>query len=118
MNRYRRYRWHSRSPVDGRVFTSCHRNRAALDQLVEATDGVWPFAKPDRFKPVLERCCDADAYLPLPLGRWAALCGDTMPGSTLPHQRSKHTCRYCFDHASFHLMQQHKSLPLTSVHHA
>lgn len=44
MNRYRRYRWHSRSPVDGRVFTSCNRNRAALDQFAEATDGVWPFA--------------------------------------------------------------------------
>lgn len=118
MNRYRRYRWHSRSPVDGRIFTSCHRNRAALDQLAEATGGVWPFAQPDRFKPVLERCCDADAYLPLPLGRWAALCGETMPGPTLPQQRSKHTYRYCFDSASFHLMQQHKSLPLTSVHQA
>jgi hypothetical protein len=118
MNRYRRYRWHSVSPVDGRMFTSCHRNRAALHQLAESTGGVWPFAQPDRFKPVLERCCDADAYLPLPLGRWAALCGDTMPGPTLPHQRSKHTYRYCFDPPSFQLMQHHRSLPLTSVLHA
>jgi hypothetical protein len=112
-NRYRRYRWHSRSPVDGRVFTSCHRNRAALDHLAEATGGLWPFGQPDRFKPVVERLCDADAYLPLPLGRWSALCGEAMPGPTLPASRSKHTYRYCFDPVSLHLMREHTSLPLT-----
>jgi hypothetical protein len=112
-NRYRRFRWHSRSPVDGRVFTSCHRNRAALDQLAEATGGLWPFGQPDRFKPVVERLFDADAYLPLPLGRWAALCGEAMPGPTLPPSRSKHTYRYYFEPASLQLMREHTSLPLT-----
>ncbi len=112
-NRYRRYRWHSRSPVDGRVFTSCHRNRAALYLLTEATNGSWPFGQPDRFQPVIERLCDVDAYLPLPLGRWAALCGEAMPGPTLPASRAKHTYRYCFDQASLRLMQEHTSLALT-----
>lgn len=95
------------------MFTSCHRNRAALNQLAEATGGLWPYGQPDRFKPVVERLFDTDDYLPLPLGRWSALCGDTMPGPTLPATRRQHTYRICFDSASFHLMQAHTSIPLT-----
>ena len=113
-NRYGRYRWHSRSPEDGRVYTSCHRNRVALNQLAEASGGLWPFGQPERFSPVIERLCDADAYLPLPLGRMAALCGAAMPGPTLPASRAQHTYRYSFDQATLEVIREYRTVPLTT----
>ena len=91
-----RVRW--RSPDDGHgPFLSCHRNRAALHAIDCATNGFWPFGFPSRQKPLIERFYDADAYLPLPIGRFAALKGKQLPGPTLPPHPHQHTYSYWLD---------------------
>lgn len=69
VSRYGRRRWHSHDPECDQVFSSCHRNRAALHALAVATDGLWPFRVASRREGQIERLYDAEAYLPLPLGR-------------------------------------------------
>jgi hypothetical protein len=108
---YGRYRWHSEDH-SGR-FTSCHRNRVALHALNEATEGFWPFGIVSGSHTVL-RLYDADAYLPLPIGRFAALVGDVMPGPDLPPSKSKHTYRYRLDPATIVSFRSDRRLPLTS----
>ncbi len=106
---YGRYRWHSEDH-SGR-FTSCHRNRVALHALNEATDGFWPFGIGS--SNTLLRIYDADAYLPLPIGRFAALVGAAMPGPDLPEDRSRHTYRYRLDPGTIASFRSDRRLPLT-----
>ena len=106
-------RWHS--PDDGHgPFVSCHRNRAALHSIHGATNGLWPFGFLDGQKPLIERFYDADAYLPLPIGRFAALKGEQMPGPTLicPEQ---HTYCYWFDKNTADQFREHASIPLINL---
>ncbi|MEB3331450.1 MAG: hypothetical protein VKI83_03020, partial [Synechococcaceae cyanobacterium] len=112
-NCFGHYRWHSRDDCAGRTFTSCHRNRAALDRCVAATNGLWPFGIPDYSEPVVERLYDLDAYLPLPLGRLAALCGEKMPGPTRPAARHQHTYRYRFSNEVLRTIVTNQLIPLT-----
>lgn len=60
----------------------------------------------------IDRLYDAEAYLPLPLGRWAALTGRVMPGPTR-QQPSQHTYRYHFDPEELQALLARKALPLT-----
>lgn len=115
-NCFGHYRWHSRDPADGRLFISCQRNRAALDRIIAATDGLWPYGIPDYSEPVVERLYDADAYLPLPLARLAALTGARMPGPTRPPSRHLHTYRYCFSSDVLKALVACRELPLTRFH--
>jgi hypothetical protein len=111
---YGKRRWHSRDPVTDTVFRSCHRNRVALHALVVATDGLWPFGFTDSDIGQIDRLYDCEAYLPLPLARWAAITGRTMPGPTR-HQPTDHTYRY---HVSASLRSHQlrsRFLPLTST---
>lgn len=64
-----------------------------MHALIVATDGLWPFGFTDLETGQLDRLYDAEAYLPLPLGRYAALFGSKMPGPTR-HQPQDHTYRY------------------------
>jgi len=113
-SQYGKRRWHSHDPINGSLFTSCHRNRVALHALIVATDGLWPFGFTDIETGQLDRLYDAEAYLPLPLGRFAALTGSKMPGPTR-HQPQDHTYRYHLDQ-SFRLYQaDNRILPLTSI---
>ena len=111
---YGKRRWHSHDPATETVFSSCHRNRVALHALVVATDGLWPFGFTDSDIGQIDRLYDCEAYLPLPLARWAALTGRTMPGPTR-HQPADHTYRY---HVSASLRSHQlrsRFLPLTST---
>lgn len=111
---YGKRRWHSHDPAAGKEFSSCHRNRVALHALVVATDGLWPFGFTDSDIGQIDRLYDCEAYLPLPLARWAALTGRTMPGPTR-HQPTDHTYRY---HVSASLRSHQlrsRFLPLTST---
>lgn len=112
-SRYGRRRWHSHDPNGGKSFTSCHRNRVALHALLEATNGVWPFWVADARAARIERLYDAEAYLPLPIGRYAALVGSRMPGPTRqrPHE---HTYCYHLDPAFLRTQRDTLNLPLTS----
>ena len=113
-SQYGKRRWLSFDPVNGSWFSSCHRNRVAMHALVVATDGYWPFGFTDPETGQLDRLYDADAYLPLPLGRYAALTGSRMPGPTR-HQPQDHTYRYHFDR-SFRLYQaDRRILSLTPI---
>lgn len=112
VSRYGRRRWHSHDPECDQVFSSCHRNRAALHALAVATDGLWPFRVTSRREGQIERLYDAEAYLPLPLGRWAALTGRVMPGPTR-QQGPQHTYRYHFDPEELQALMARKALPLT-----
>jgi len=104
-------RWHS--PDDGHgPFVSCHRNRAALHCIHGATNGLWPFGFPDRQRPLIERFYDADAYLPLPIGRFAALKGRQLPGPTLPSRREQHTYSYWFDQDTGAMIRDEAEIPL------
>jgi hypothetical protein len=110
---YGKRRWHSHDPATETVFSSCHRNRVALHALVVATDGLWPFGFTDSAIGQIDRLYDCEAYLPLPLARWVALTGRTMPGPTR-HQPADHTYRY---HVSASLRSHQlrsRFLPLTS----
>jgi hypothetical protein len=111
---YGKRRWHSHDPATKTVFTSCHRNRVALHALVVATDGLWPFGFTNSDIGQIDRLYDCEAYLPLPLARWAALTGRNMPGPTL-HKPSDHSYRY---HVSASLRSHQlrsRFLPLTST---
>lgn len=111
---YGKRRWSSHDPVRGTVFSSCHRNRVALHALVVATDGLWPFGFTDSDIGQIDRLYDCEAYLPLPLARWAALTGRTMPGPTR-HQPSDHTYRYHVAAALRSHQLRSRFLPLTST---
>lgn len=105
-----RYRWHSEDH-SGR-FSSCHRNRVVLHALNETTNGFWPFGASTK-RLSISRIYDADAYLPLPLGRFAALTGASMPGPDLPPDPKDHTYRYVFDETTFTSLRHDQNLPLT-----
>lgn len=92
-SRHGKRRWHSHDNDRDSVFISCHRNRVALHALVVATNGLWPFGFTRSDIGQIDRLYDAEAYLPLPLARWAALTGRAMPGPTR-HRPSDHTYRY------------------------
>lgn len=111
---YGKRRWHSHDSARDAVFSSCHRNRAALHALVVATDGLWPFGFTDSDVGQIDRLYDCEAYLPLPLARWAALTGRTMPGPTR-HQPSDHTYRYYVAAALRSHQLRSRFLPLTST---
>ena len=113
-SQYGKRRWHSHDPINGSQFTSCHRNRVALHSLIVATDGLWPFGFTDIETGQLDRLYDAEAYLPLPLSRYAALTGNRMPGPTR-HRPQDHTYRYHLD-LNFRLyLADTRILPLTSI---
>lgn len=113
-SRYGCRRWYSRDPNRDLVFTTCHRNRAALHALFVATKGLWPFGFTDLTTGQLDRLYDAEAYLPLPLARYTALTGSKMPGPTRLRPED-HTYRYSV-HRELRIMQsQAKFLPLTSL---
>jgi len=107
-------RWHSHDPVRDVVFSSCHRNRVALHALEMATDGLWPFGFTDSDIGQIDRLYDCEAYLPLPLARWAALTGRAMPGPTR-HQPGAHTYRYHVSAALRSYQLRSRFLPLTST---
>jgi len=111
---YGKRRWCSHDPVRSKVFSSCHRNRVVLHALVVATDGLWPFGFTDSDIGQIDRLYDCDAYLPLPLARWAALTGRTMPGPTR-HQPSDHTYRYHVAATLRSHQLRSRFLPLTST---
>ena len=112
-SRYGRRRWHSYSARGGDPFTSCHRNRAALHALLEATNGLWPFWIAESMAGRIERLYDAEAYLPLPIGRYAALMGRRMPGPTR-QQPQAHTYAYHVDEEFLRVQRDTLNLPLTS----
>lgn len=113
-SQYGKRRWLSYDPVNSSWFSSCHRNRVVMHALIVATDGYWPFGFTDPETGQLDRLYDADAYLPLPLGRYAALTGSRMPGPTR-YQPQDHTYRYHFDR-SFRLYQaDRRILSLTPI---
>ena len=111
---YGKRRWHSVDPVQDVVFSSCHRNRVALHALVVATDGLWPFGFTDSDIGQIDRLYDCEAYLPLPIGRWAALYGRSMPGPTR-HQPGDHTYRYHVPAALRSHQLRSRFLPLLSL---
>ena len=108
-------RWHS--PDDGHgPFVSCHRNRAALHSIHGASGGLWPFGFPaDRQEPRIERFYDADAYLPLPIGRFAGLKGRQLPGPTLPSCREQHTYSYWLDNDTAARIRDQAEIPLINL---
>lgn len=106
-----RYRWHH-DDKDHERFSSCHRNRVALHALNDITDGFWPFGA-NGAKQTIVRIYDADAYLPLPIGRWSALMGVMMPGPDLPDDLRKLTYRYPLDPDTFASFWTDDRLPLT-----
>ena len=61
----------------------------------------------------IERLYDAEAYLPLPIGRHAALVGNRMPG---PTRQKAHDHTYCYHLDESFIRTQHDALnlPLTS----
>lgn len=109
---YGRYRWHI-TDSHHECFSSCHRNRVVLCALNDITNGLWPFGA-NAAKGTILRILDADAYLPLPIGRWAALKGAAMPGPALPTPGAQHTYRYHLDPASIRSFRDGSRLPLTS----
>lgn len=113
-SRYGKRRWHSHDPTTGKEFSSCHRNRVALHALVVATDGLWPFGFTDSDIGQIDRLYDCEAYLPLPLARWAALTGRAMPGPTR-HKPSDHTYRYLVSASLRSHQLRSRFLPLTST---
>jgi hypothetical protein len=113
-SQYGKRRWLSHDPVNGSWFSSCHRNRVALHALIVATDGLWPFGFTDTETGQLDRLYDAEAYLPLPLGRYAALTGSRMPGPTR-RQPQDHTYRYYFDRSLRLFQADQRIFPLTCM---
>lgn len=111
-SRYGRRRWHSHDPNGGEPFTSCHRNRVALHALLEATNGIWPFWIANAPAVRIERLYDAEAYLPLPIGRYAALIGRQMPGPTR-QKSTNHTYCYHLDEAFLRTQLDTGNLPLS-----
>lgn len=111
---YGKRRWHSVDPVQDVVFSSCHHNRVALHALVVATNGLWPFGFTDSEIGQIDRLYDCEAYLPLPIARWAALYGKTMPGPTR-HQPGDHTYRYHVPAALRSHQLRSRFLPLLSL---
>ena len=108
---FSRRRWRT----EGRPsFVSSIRNRVCLAAAAEAGNGYWPFGYvQDRMTQRLfniERLFDCDAYLPLPIGRVAALYGNEMPGPKLIDP-PRHTHRYVFDLTTIETFQGHNLLP-------
>lgn len=108
---YGKRRWLSKDPVRDKVFQSCHRNRVALHALIVSTD-LWPFGFTNLETGQIDRLYDADAYLPLPIGRHAALTGRHMPGPTRLTPED-HTYRYHVDLSLRVYQSRKKFLPLT-----
>lgn len=113
-SQYGKRRWHSDDPVSGVLFSSCHRNRVTLHALVVATNGSWPFGFTKSETGQIDRLYDTEAYLPLPIGRHAALTGSKMPGPTR-HRSSDHTYRYHVDFALRSFQSNSSFLPLTTL---
>lgn len=111
---YGKRRWHSHDPIQDVIFTSCHRNRVALHALMVATDALWPYGFTDSDIGRIDRLYDCEAYLPLPLARWAALTGRAMPGPTR-HRPGDHTYRYHVSAALRSHQIRSRFLPLTST---
>ena len=109
---YGKRRWHCYDPVRETVFSSCHRNRAALHALEVDTNGLWPFGFTNLEAGQIDRLYDADAYLPLPFGRYAALTGRKMPGPTRL-QPGDHTYRYHVNLSLRACQSRTRFLPLT-----
>lgn len=109
---YGKRRWFSDDPVSQMRFYSCHRNRVALHALIMATNGLWPFGFTGNDQ--LDRMYDADAYLPLPIGRHLALTGSKMPGPTR-YRPEDHTYRYHVDLSLRSIQTQKHFLPLTPM---
>ena len=101
-----RRRWRT----EGRqAFVSTIRNRVCLAAAAEAGNGLWPFGIVENTR--IERVFDCDAYLPLPIGRAAALLGNEMPGPNLV-DRSSHTYRYVLDPPTAAALRTEQLLPL------
>jgi hypothetical protein len=101
-----RRRWRT----EGRQsFVSSVRNRVCLAAAAEAGSGLWPFGFVERTR--IERLFDCDAYLPLPIGRAAALLGDEMPGPKLVDP-SSHTHRYVLDPPTVAALRHEELVPL------
>jgi hypothetical protein len=111
---YGKRRWHSHDPIRGVDFVSCHRNRVALHALEVATDGLWPFGFTDLQTGQIDRLYDAEAYLPLAIGRYAAATGPKMPGPTRL-KPADHTYRYWVDRAFRSFQYSSQFLPLTVI---
>jgi hypothetical protein len=109
---YGKRRWYSKDPVRDKVFQSCHRNRVALHALIVKTNGLWPFGFTNLEAGQIDRLYDADAYLPLPIGRHAALTGRQMPGPTRLRPED-HTYRYNVDLSLRAYQSRRRFLPLT-----
>lgn len=100
----RRWRTEGRQP-----FVSSVRNRVCLAAAAEAGNGRWPFGFVEGTR--IERLFDCDAYLPLPIGRAAALLGAEMPGPTL-FKQSSHTHRYDLDPQTIAALRHEELVPL------
>ena len=109
---YGKRRWHSKDPVRDKVFQSCHRNRVALHALEVDTNGLWPFGFTNLEAGQIDRLYDVDAYLPLPIGRHAAVTGRQMPGPTRLTPED-HTYRYHVDLSLRTYQSRSMFLPLT-----
>jgi hypothetical protein len=111
---YGKRRWYSKDTDCDKIFRSCHRNRVALHALVVRTNGLWPFGFTNLEAGQIDRLYDADAYLPLPIGRHAALTGKQMPGPTRLTPQD-HTYRYHVDLSLRAYQSRSKFLPLTPL---
>jgi hypothetical protein len=101
-----RRRWRT----EGRqAFVSTIRNRVCLAAAAEAGNRFWPFGFVEHTR--IERLFDCDAYLPLPIGRAAALLGNEMPGPNLVDP-SSHTHRYVLDPSTVAALRNEELLPL------
>ena len=101
-----RRRWRTEG---SQAFVSSIRNRVCLAAASEAGNGFWPFGFVDQTS--IERLFDCDAYLPLPIGRSAALLGTEMPGPNLINP-SRHTHRYVLDPSTIAALRHEELLPL------
>lgn len=122
-SKYGKRRWHSVDSVKDVMFSSCHRNRVVLHAVMAKTEeqgaktarrGLWPFGFTDSDIGQIDRLYDCEAYLPLPIGRWAALYGRTMPGPTR-HQPGGHTYRYYVPASLYSHQLQSRFLPFLSL---
>jgi hypothetical protein len=103
-----RRRWRT----EGRQsFVSTIRNRVCLAAAAEAGNRLWPFGFVEHTR--IERLFDCDAYLPLPIGRAAALLGNEMPGPNLVDP-SSHTHRYVLDPQTVAALRHEELVPLAS----
>jgi len=91
-------------------FVSSNKNRVCLAASASSGRSHWPFGVVDRTR--IERLFDCDVYLPLPIGRAAALLGTEMPGPNLVDP-SSHTHRYVLDPPTVDALLDSDLVPLT-----